>query len=128
MTISQANSALALLSTLSFCPPVTKAEDATSKVATIAVPGGGKPFVARTDNGGEIHLLFDSADGPKYAKSTDNDVTFDLAVAVVPGRPRQAGLDYSAWDLAVGKGGRVHVAMSTNAWKLKLPEEEWRAE
>src|SRR5262249_39859381 len=24
-----------------------------------------------------------------------------------------------------GKGNRVHVAMSTNAWKLKLPEEEW---
>jgi hypothetical protein len=27
--------------------------------------------------------------------------------------------------MAVGKGGRVHVAMSTNAWKLKLSEEEW---
>jgi hypothetical protein len=25
----------------------------------------------------------------------------------------------------VGKGGRIHVAMSTNAWKLKLPQEEW---
>ena len=27
--------------------------------------------------------------------------------------------------MAVGKGGRVHVAMGTNAWKLKLPQEEW---
>jgi hypothetical protein len=27
--------------------------------------------------------------------------------------------------MAVGKGGRVHVAMGTNAWKLKLPVEEW---
>jgi hypothetical protein len=27
--------------------------------------------------------------------------------------------------MAVGKGGRVHVALGTNAWKLKLPEEEW---
>ena len=35
------------------------------------------------------------------------------------------GLEYSAWDMAVGKGGRVHVAMGTNAWKLKLPQEEW---
>jgi hypothetical protein len=27
--------------------------------------------------------------------------------------------------MAVGKGGRIHVAMGTNAWKLKLPQEEW---
>jgi hypothetical protein len=27
--------------------------------------------------------------------------------------------------MAVGMGGRVHVAMGTNAWKLKLPQEEW---
>jgi hypothetical protein len=27
--------------------------------------------------------------------------------------------------MAVGAGGRVHVAMGTNAWKLKLPQEEW---
>ena len=41
------------------------------------------------------------------------------------GGSRTAGLEYSAWDMAVGKGGRVHVAMGTNAWKLKLPQEEW---
>ena len=35
------------------------------------------------------------------------------------------GLEYSAWDMAVGKGGRVHVAMGTNAWKLKLPKDDW---
>jgi hypothetical protein len=34
-------------------------------------------------------------------------------------------LEFSAWDLAVGQAGRVHVAMGTNAWKLKLPQEEW---
>jgi hypothetical protein len=27
--------------------------------------------------------------------------------------------------MALGKDGRVHVALSTNAWKLKLPEDEW---
>ena len=125
MTITQAGSALALLSTLLLGPPATNADDGTGKVTTIAVPGGGKPVVARTDKEGAIHLLFDSADGPKYAKSTDNGLTFGPAIAVVAGGPRQAGLEYSAWDLAVGKGGRIHVAMSTNAWKLKLPEEEW---
>jgi len=27
--------------------------------------------------------------------------------------------------MAVGKSGRIHVAMITNAWKLKLPQDEW---
>ena len=125
MTILQAGSAFVLLSTLFHWAPSTNADDATSKVTTVAVPEGGKPVVARTDKEGAIHLLFDSADGPKYAKSTDNGLTFGPAIAVVAGGPRQAGLEYSAWDLALDKGGRIHVAMSTNAWKLKLPEEEW---
>src|SRR5262249_39516433 len=74
---------------------------------------------------GAIHLLYDSEDGPRYAKSMDGGATFGPAIPVV-GRSRQKpGLEYSAWDMAVGNGGRVHVAMSTNAWKLKLPQEEW---
>jgi hypothetical protein len=52
-------------------------------------------------------------------------VTFSAAIPVVRGGSQAAGLEYSAWDMAIGKGGRVHVAMSTNAWKLKLPVEEW---
>jgi hypothetical protein len=81
--------------------------------------------MARTDSVGTIHLFCDSADGPKYAKSLDGGVTFSAAIPVVSRGSQTAGLEYSAWDMAVGKGGRVHVAMSTNAWKLKLPQEEW---
>jgi hypothetical protein len=81
--------------------------------------------MARTDSVGTIHLLCDSKDGPKYAKSLDGGVTFSAAIPVVSGSSQTAGLEHSASDMAVGKGGRVHVAMSTNAWKLKLPQEEW---
>lgn len=101
------------------------ADDSAAKVTTVAVPGGGKPVVARTDNDGAVHLLFDSGDGPRYAKSTDGGVTFSAAIPVVRGGSQAAGLEYDAWDMAIGKGGRVHVAMATNAWKLKLPHEEW---
>ena len=38
---------------------------------------------------------------------------------------QKPGLKFSGWDMAVGKDGRVHVAMGNNAWKLKLPQEEW---
>jgi hypothetical protein len=81
--------------------------------------------VAKTDAQGTIHLLYDSEDGPKYAKSTDGGMSFGSAIPVVGKGQQKPGLEYSAWDLAVGKGGRIHVAMSTNAWKLKLPQEEW---
>jgi hypothetical protein len=101
------------------------AEEPAGKVTTVTAPGGGKPVVARTDTERAVHLLFDSADGPMYAKSTDGGSTFSAAIPVLTERSQPAGLEFSAWDMAIGKGGRVHVAMGTNAWKLKLPEEEW---
>jgi hypothetical protein len=125
MTSSQAGIALALLSTFLFGPPATTANDEAGKVTTVAVPGGGKPVVAKTDKEGVIHLLYDSEHGPQYVKSSDGGLTFSSPISVVGEGPRTEGLEYSAWDMAVGKGGRVHVAMGTNAWKLKLPEEEW---
>src|SRR5262249_40610717 len=100
MTISQVGSALVLLSTLFFCSPAATDDAETNNLTTVAVPGGGKPVVARTDKQRSIHLLLDSADGPRYAKSTDGGTTFGPAIAVIPGKPQEAGLEYSAWDMA----------------------------
>jgi hypothetical protein len=122
MTIRQAGYALAVL-TMPFSLP--NATAAAGQITTVPVPALGHPIVAKTDAEGTIHLLCDSQDGPKYAKSTDGGVTFSSAIPVVSSGSQTAGLEYSAWDMAIGKGGRVHVAMSTNAWKLKLPQEEW---
>jgi hypothetical protein len=125
MTIQQAGSILVVLSTVFYWPPPANSDDRVGHVTTVPVPGRGRPVVAKTDAEGMIHLLYDSEDGPQYARSPDGGVTFSTAIPVVGGRPETAGLEYSAWDMAVGKGGRIHVAMSTNAWKLKLPQEEW---
>jgi hypothetical protein len=123
MTIPKAGCALAVLSIWFFSAPPANAED--GDVTTVQVPGRGRPVVARADAQGTIHLLSDSEDGPKYVKSSDGGRTFDSAIPVVGQGQQKAGLEYSAWDMAIGKDGRVHVAMSTNAWKLKLPQEEW---
>lgn len=124
MTFARVGSALALLSTLFLCPPTASADDGAARVTTVSVPGGGTPVVAKTDEEGAIHLLCESEDGPKYVKSLGG-VIFGPVIPIVTGGSQAAGLEYSGWDLAVGKGGRVHVALSTNAWKLKLPQEEW---
>jgi hypothetical protein len=125
MTIQQAGSALAFLSSLVFFPPSANAVDGTSRVSTISVPDGGKPVAAKTDREGTIHVLYDSVDGPKYAMSSDGGLTFGTSISVIDKGARREGLEYSAWDMALGKGGRVHVALGTNAWKLKLPQDEW---
>jgi hypothetical protein len=124
MKIPRAICFLAVLCTMPSLPAAL-AGDPAGKVVTVAVPDGGRPVVARTVEDGTVHLLFDSEDGPKYARSGDGGMTLSAAIPVVGGSSRAAGLEYSAWDMAVGKGGRVHVAMGTNAWKLKLPREEW---
>jgi hypothetical protein len=89
------------------------------------VPEGGKPAAAKTDAKGVIHLVVNSADGPLYTKSTDGGKTFGKALAIVDQAARKPGLEFDAWDMAVSPQGQVHVAMGTNAWKLKLPQEEW---
>ena len=124
MQLPHAELFLTVLCTIPFCAPAI-AGDSAGKVTTVAIPGGGKPVMARAGKDGTIHLLFDSEKGPQYAKSTDGSASFSAPIPVVRGGSQAAGLEYSAWDMAVGKGGRVHVAMSTNAWKLKLPQEEW---
>ncbi|MCI0358780.1 MAG: hypothetical protein L0211_09890 [Planctomycetaceae bacterium] len=101
------------------------AAQAATNVATTAAPGGGQPVSAKCDSQGVIHLLYAAADGPSYVRSTDGGKTFTNPIAVVDRSSRKPGLEFSAWDMAVGKGGSVHVAMGTNAWKLKLPKEEW---
>jgi len=94
-------------------------------VAVVAVPGGGQPNCAKIDAEGTIHLVFQSAEGPQYANSTDQGQTFSRPIPIVDRQSRKPGLEFSAWDMAVGPEGRVHVVMGTNAWKLKLPKEEW---
>ena len=101
------------------------AAEGAGNVTILNVPGGGQPVAARSDSTGTIHLLFSSADGPQYVRSTDNGKTFNQPIAVVDRKSQKPGLEFTVWDMAVGQGGRVHVAMGTNAWKLKLPQEEW---
>jgi hypothetical protein len=98
---------------------------AAGKVTTVAVPQGGKPMVARTDGKGTIHLVFDTADGPQYVSSTDDGKTLGRPIPLVDVASRKPGLEFITWDMAVAADGAVHVVLGTNAWKLKLPKDEW---
>jgi hypothetical protein len=108
-----------------FAVAIAAAVSAETIVTTVPVPGGGQPVCARTDSRGAIHLLFNSPAGAKYAKSLDGGKTFGEPISVVQGESQTPGLQFSAADMALGRDGSVHVAMDSNAWKLKLPKQEW---
>lgn len=98
---------------------------ATPKITTVSVPSGGQAMVAKTDAQGTIHLVFDTADGPQYANSQNNGKTLSQPVPLVDRASRKPGLVFITWDMAVTAEGAVHVALGNNAWKLKVPQEEW---
>src|SRR6476660_8654161 len=98
---------------------------AQGRVRTIPVPNGGEPAAARVDAHGTIHLVFNSENGPQYSKLIENGETLSSPIAVVNGESLNPDLKFAAWDMAVGPQSEVHVALGSNAWKLKLPKEEW---
>ncbi len=104
---------------------VSPSANAQEKVTTVPCRERGQPAVARTDAHGTIHLVYRTGDSPRYARSTDNGKTFSAAIPIVDRKSRKPGLEFDVWDLAIGKAGKVHVALGTNAWKLKLPQEDW---
>src|SRR6266496_6039274 len=101
------------------------ASERADRVNVIRVPGDAKLVKAQLGADRTIHLLLDAEDGPRYVKSTDAGVSFSAPLKIVDAASQKPGLKFQGEDLAVGKDRRVHVAMSNNAWKLKLPEEEW---
>lgn len=98
---------------------------AATKVTVVPAPEGTKPMAAKTDAQGTIHVVFDTANGPQYASSTNNGKSLSRPIPLVDKASRKPGLEFITWDMAVSADGTVHVVMGTNAWKLKLPKEEW---
>lgn len=91
----------------------------------VATPGGLRPQVARVDARGVIHLVAHSPTGPRYCQSRDGGETWSAPTAIVTSGDSPAGLEFEVWDVAVSPAGDVHVALGTNAWKLKRPHSEW---
>ena len=102
-----------------------QATERAERVSVIRLRAAGQPVKARLGPEGTIHLLLDSPEGPRYVKSPDEGRTFSEPMPIVDAASQTPGLTFYAEDLAIGKDGRVHVAMSNNAWKLKLPQADW---
>lgn len=101
------------------------AADDAARVQALRVPGGLLILKAELALDGSIHVLVDSKSGPQHVMTRDQGATFSKPISVVDDAARRPGLEFGVWDAAIGRDGRLHVALGTNAWKLKLPKEEW---
>jgi hypothetical protein len=113
------------LALLTIVTATAYAQSTAERVTVVSNDGRGQTIVARSDAAGAIHVLSDAPDGPWYTKSTDGGATFSKPLNLINDEVRKPGLIYSVSDMAIGKDGRLHVAMNANHWKLKLPREEW---
>ena len=95
------------------------------RVQLVRVPDAKNIVKAQKGPDGAIHILYGGGEAPFYTRSTNNGASFSEAIPVIESKSIKPGLEFHAWDLAIGSDGRVHVAMGNNAWKLKLPQEEW---
>jgi hypothetical protein len=118
-------SSLAALTLSIASTSVTRTVTSGDRVSVIHIPGADQIVRARVGADRAIHLLLSATDGTQYTKSQDGGVTFSARVPVVEASSRKPGLEFNGEDLAVSRDGRVHVILSSNAWKLKLPQEEW---
>lgn len=95
------------------------------RVRSVALPNGGSPMHAECSADGAIHVLYERDSQPFYARSNDGGATFDAPLALVDDASKKPGLEFGVWDMALGKGGTVYAVLGNNAWKLKLPKDQW---
>ena len=72
---------------------------AAGKITVISAPDGGQAMAAKVDASGTIHLAFQSASGPQYARSTDGGKTFSKAIPIVDRASEKPGLEFTVWDM-----------------------------
>ncbi|MDB5292812.1 MAG: hypothetical protein JWL69_4053 [Phycisphaerales bacterium] len=119
------NSLTALL-VIALVPAIGRADDA-GPVVTFRVPNGGVQPQAAVDGKGVVHLIYLVGDASRsdifYIRSTDGGVTWSSPDRVnsQPGSAIAMGTVRGA-HLALGRGGRVHVAwMGSSVAEPKAP-------
>ena len=98
---------------------------AGERVHIIDTPNRGITPDAEVDQAGIIHLAYVLNEDVYYVKSPDDGKTFSEPLRV-NSEPKSAlaGM-HRGPDLAVGKGGLVHVIWYNNGYQRKLPQDQW---
>ena len=113
-----------LFASLVVCQSMT-AHALEGSVRIIQCPERAKPVRALQGAAGDVYVIADSDNGPVCFHSADYGVSFSKPIRLVDEASIQPGLEFHVWDAAMGHSGKLFVALGTNAWKLKLPKDQW---
>lgn len=80
---------------------------------------------AEIDERGVIHVAYLAGHDVFYVQSTDEGTRFSDPIRVNSEPGFASGGLFRGPDLALGQGGRVHVAWYNNAYAEQRPEEDW---
>ena len=103
-----------------------QAADAAERVRVMQTPGNGQVPDAEVDGKGTVHVAYVAGQDAYYVKSADKGKTFSepLRINSEPGTVHPPNM-FRGPDIALGKGGRVHVVWYVNAYQRKLPKDQW---
>jgi hypothetical protein len=92
----------------------------------VNTPAKGEVPDAEIDTSGAVHIAYVSGQDAYYVKSLDQGKSFSAPMRInsEPGTVHPANM-FRGPDIAIGKGGRVHVAWYVNAYQRKLPKDQW---
>ena len=98
---------------------------ALGKVNIFPPPEGGSVPDAEIDSAGVIHLAYVKGNDLYYVKSADEGKTFSAPLRVNGEPGFVSGGMFRGPDLAVGRGGRIHIIWYNDASKQARPKDQW---
>lgn len=100
---------------------------AGAEVTVSQLPKGASVPDAEVDEEGIIHVAYLDENDVFYVKSTDDGQSYSKPLRVNTEAGFAFGAAFRGPDLAVGKGGRVHVIWYNAGYQQKRPQKEWGA-
>jgi hypothetical protein len=99
---------------------------AGERVQIVRTPNNGAVPDVEVDRNGTVHIAYVAGQDAFYSKSTNSGKTFSESVKInsEPDSVHPPNM-FRGPDLALGKGGRVHVIWYVNAYQRKLPQDQW---
>ena len=110
-----------ILGTFALILALPASEPSPDDVKVLPLQKGAIVPDAATDSAGNVHVAYVLGSDLFYVKSTDNGKSFTTPLRVNSVAGFVSGGMYRGPDIAVGAGGRVHVAWYNDAYAQQKP-------
>lgn len=106
-------------------PQLVAAEESKARVQVLPLRRNGSVPDAEVDASGNVHVAFYSEGDVYYTRSSDKGESFSAPLRINSEPGFAMGGAFRGPDLAIGKGGRIHVVWFNAGYQQKRPKNEW---